>query len=129
MQTGAYPALFTRAVRDRRLLCPPGAGGAHTARAFHPTECRALISYHDNSNEDLKTVLRIAGIDLKPVVFLFVDTQIVNESMLEDINGILNTGDLPNLYAPEDMDNIMNKCRVECQRKKIPATKINIFSP
>merc|ERR1711969_369994 len=64
----------------------------------------------------------------KPVVFLFVDTQIVNESMLEDINGILNTGDLPNLYAPEDMDNIMNKCRVECQRKKIPATKINIFA-
>lgn len=31
--------------------------------------------------------------------------------MLEDINNILNAGDVPNLYAPEDLDAIMSACR------------------
>jgi len=39
-------------------------------------------------------------------VFLFSDTQIVFEAMLEDINNVLNTGDVPNLYAPEDDETI-----------------------
>lgn len=39
------------------------------------------------------------------------DVQIVNEVMLEDINNILNAGDVPNLYAPEDLDAIMSACR------------------
>lgn len=39
------------------------------------------------------------------------DVQIVNDIMLEDINNILNAGDVPNLYAPEDMDAIMSTCR------------------
>lgn len=39
------------------------------------------------------------------------DVQIVNEVMLEDINNILNAGDVPNLYTQEDMDSIMNTFR------------------
>lgn len=48
--------------------------------------------------------------------------------MVEDINNILNAGDVPNLYAPEDMEAIASVCRIECQKKKIPPTKLNIFS-
>ena len=47
-----------------------------------------------------------AGIKAQPAVFLFSDTQIVFEAMLEDINNVLNTGDVPNLYAPEDDETI-----------------------
>lgn len=43
--------------------------------------------------------------------FVNSDVQIVNEVMLEDINNILNAGDVPNLYAPEDLDAIMQACR------------------
>ena len=32
------------------------------------------------------------------LVFLFSDTQIINEAFLEDINNILNNGKIPNLY-------------------------------
>jgi dynein heavy chain len=39
----------------------------------------------------------------KPIVFLFSDTQISKESFLEDINNILNNGDVPNLFETEDM--------------------------
>ena len=35
------------------------------------------------------------------------DTQIVNEAFLEDINNILNTGDITNLYEDEDFSQIM----------------------
>lgn len=42
--------------------------------------------------EDLKKVLLQAGTAGQPTVFLFSDTQLKDESFLEDINNILNTG-------------------------------------
>jgi len=78
--------------------------------------------------EDVKTALLAAGLENKPITFLFVDTQIVDEQQVEDINNILNTGDLPNLYAADELDQIMSACRVECQKKRIQQTKINIFA-
>lgn len=54
--------------------------------------------------------------------------QIINEGMLEDVNNILNSGDVPNLYGPEEMDRIMTACRPLCAKKRIPATKLNVFA-
>ncbi|RHY05497.1 hypothetical protein DYB25_001425 [Aphanomyces astaci] len=65
----------------------------------------------DEFHEDLKTILMVAGAEAKPVVFLFSDTQIVVESFLEDINNILNTGDVPNLYAADEMEKIVSMVR------------------
>jgi dynein heavy chain, axonemal len=48
--------------------------------------------------EDIKKVLLLAGLENKPVSFLFCDTQIINEQMLEDINNILNSGDVTGIY-------------------------------
>ena len=76
--------------------------------------------------EDVKRCLMLAGIEDKPVSFLFVDTQIIDEQMLEDINGILNSGDIPNLYAVEDMETISNTCRIECQKKRMPVCSKNV---
>ena len=45
--------------------------------------------------ENLKTVLMQCGVTAKATSFLFVDTQIINENMLEDINTVLNSGDVP----------------------------------
>jgi len=61
--------------------------------------------------EDLKRVLTMAGGENKQVVFLFSDTQIVKESFLEDINNILNAGEVPNLFAKDEMDKIINDVR------------------
>lgn len=35
------------------------------------------------------------------MAFLFTDTQIVVETMLEDLNNVLNSGEIPNLF-PQD---------------------------
>jgi dynein heavy chain len=44
--------------------------------------------------DDLKRVLMKAGLEDKATVFLFSDTQIIYESFLEDINNILNSGEV-----------------------------------
>lgn len=52
-------------------------------------------SYSVNEwREDLRTVLRKAGCDGTPTVFLFSDNQLKDESFLEDINNILNMGEV-----------------------------------
>jgi dynein heavy chain len=38
------------------------------------------------------------GLENKPLSFLITDTQIIRESMMEDINSILNSGDVTGLY-------------------------------
>ena len=53
--------------------------------------------------EDIKTMMNIVGIENQQVVFLYDDTQIVYEAMLEDISGILNTGEVANLFNNEEM--------------------------
>jgi dynein heavy chain len=69
--------------------------------------------------ENLKTVLMQAGVDGKPTTFLFVDTQIINEQMLEDINNILNSGDIPGIYKAEDLEPIYAVGKSECQRRQL----------
>merc|ERR1719502_727108 len=61
--------------------------------------------------DDLKDLLMFAGCDNKPVTFLFSDAQIVEESFLEDINNMLNTGEVPNLFAPDEMEQIVGRVR------------------
>jgi dynein heavy chain len=78
--------------------------------------------------ENVKECLLVAGVQNKPIVFLFNDTQIINETMLEDINGILNSGDVPNLYGRDDLEAISTACKPECTKRRIPATKLNIFA-
>ncbi len=48
--------------------------------------------------EDLRKCLLQAGVKDTPTSFVFTDAQVVMESFLEDVNNILNAGDVPNLY-------------------------------
>jgi len=82
--------------------------------------------------DDIRKVHRLAGYDGKPTVFLFSDSQIKEESFLEDINMLLNTGDVPNLYAAEDkaeiverMMNVMKEQRLEGDNS--PNAMYNMF--
>jgi hypothetical protein len=58
---------------------------------------------------DLKKVLKLAGADGKQIVFLFTDQQIKDEAFLEDISMVLNTGDVPNLFLPEEKADILER--------------------
>lgn len=81
--------------------------------------------------DDLKLLLHKAGCDGKSTVFLFSDNQIKDESFLEDINIILNTGDIPNLYTAEEKIEILDKIANIAQHdnnKKIETTPMALYS-
>ena len=44
-------------------------------------------------------------------MFLFTDSQVVDESMLVYINDLLSSGEIPDLFAQEDKDEIINSMR------------------
>lgn len=52
-------------------------------------------------------MLKNAGAHGKPTVFLITDTQIKEESFLEDIDNLLNTGEVPNLYAVDEKQELL----------------------
>lgn len=59
-----------------------------------------------SSGPDIKRLYRQAGVELKATSFLFVDTQIADESFLEDINNILSSGEVPNLYKTDEFEEV-----------------------
>lgn len=50
------------------------------------------------------------------------------ESFLEDLNNILSSGDVPNIYELEDFDKIFQAVRHAVMEMNLPATKNNLFS-
>jgi dynein heavy chain len=58
-------------------------------------------------HENIKELLRKTGVEDEKTQFLFSDTQIVFESFLEDINNLLNSGEIPNLFPREEKDTIL----------------------
>lgn len=58
--------------------------------------------------EDMVNMFMKGGVDERGTAFLFSDTHIVNETFLEDVNNILNNGEIPNLFStPEDYNNMI----------------------
>jgi dynein heavy chain len=51
-------------------------------------------------------------------VFLFSDTQIVKESFLEDINNLLNSGEIPNLFPPDEKISICDEMAPRAREAK-----------
>ena len=76
--------------------------------------------------EDLKILLKKAGNENLNMMFLFSDTQIISESFLEDINNILNTGEVPNLWGNDDIENIQSELR-QAAKADGKETKIQIL--
>ncbi len=78
--------------------------------------------------EAMKKLLLSIGTsnDDQPTVFLFSDTQITNETFLEDINNILNSGEIPNLFNEKaDEEAIVAALKGVCQSKRIAPTPLN----
>ena len=73
--------------------------------------------------EDLKKVLRQAGELGNPTVFLFADTQIKDEQMVEDINNVLNAGEVPNLFPGDEISAINES--LQPKAKELGWTDVN----
>ena len=69
---------------------------------------------HKSFQEDLRMMYFDAGIKNKPTVFLITDTQIIHEAFLEDINNILNSGEVPNLFEGDEYEKVILNARQPC---------------
>lgn len=80
--------------------------------------------------DDLKNLLLTVGTEGKPLVFLFADTQILNEAFTEDVNMVLNTGDVPNLYQPEEKAEILEKMQTALRDsgRKMDSTPLALYN-
>lgn len=61
-------------------------------------------------------LMKNAGVKGQKTVFLLTDTQIKDEAFLEDVDSVLNTGEVPNLFAVDEKQEIME---VLCTKKYI----------
>ena len=65
----------------------------------------------DTSYDSSQALLMSAGKKGKTTVFLLTDTQIKDEKFLEDVDGLLNAGEVPNLFAIDEKQEIIEVCK------------------
>jgi dynein heavy chain len=68
----------------------------------------------DSFLEFMKELMKASGVEGQGISFVMTDTQIIDESFIENLNNLLNTGEIPNLMLPEDKDEIVNGVRPLC---------------
>ncbi|XP_029437782.1 dynein heavy chain 2, axonemal isoform X2 [Rhinatrema bivittatum] len=78
--------------------------------------------------EDIKKLYHQTGVDDKPTVFLFNDTQIVDESFLEDINNILSSGEVPNLFKADEFEEVQSAIVERAKKDNVPETPECLFN-
>ncbi|XP_055022499.1 LOW QUALITY PROTEIN: dynein axonemal heavy chain 6-like [Boleophthalmus pectinirostris] len=74
---------------------------------------------YDSFHEDLRRLYKMAGVEGKDMVFLFTDTQIVVEEFLEDINNMLNSGEVPNLFEKDELEQVLAATRPKAKKAGI----------
>lgn len=76
---------------------------------------------------DLMELYTKTGTKGMQISFILTDTQIVDDEWLVFINDFLQTGKIPDLYAPEDLDSVLNACRNEAKANGIPDERRALF--
>ncbi|KAJ7377616.1 Dynein heavy chain 6, axonemal [Desmophyllum pertusum] len=121
-------ARMVRQPRGNALLVGVGGTGKQSLTrlachmsGYHCFQIELTRGYDYSSfREDLKKLYNSAGVEGKNTVFLFTDTQIVVEEFLEDINNILNSGEVPNLFEPEEYEQVLNGTRPHAKEAGVP---------
>ncbi|KYK70485.1 dynein heavy chain family protein [Toxoplasma gondii TgCatPRC2] len=68
-----------------------------------------------------------AGLKDEGVFFLFNESQITDEHFLVYINDILASGDIADLYDPEDKDQVLNSIRPAVKAAGLPESKDSLW--
>lgn len=61
-------------------------------------------------------------------MFLFADTQVADEAFIEDINTVLNSADVPNLYAPDEKAEILEKMQTASRESVLNTFSYFLFN-
>uniref|UniRef100_A0A8C6I3F8 Dynein, axonemal, heavy chain 2 n=1 Tax=Mus spicilegus TaxID=10103 RepID=A0A8C6I3F8_MUSSI len=122
--------------RGNMLLVGIGGSGRQSLARLASSICdyntfQIEVTKHYRKQEfrdDIKRLYRQAGVELQTTSFLFVDTQIADESFLEDINNILSSGEVPNLYKSDEFEEIQNHIIDQARAEQIPESSDSLFA-
>ncbi len=76
--------------------------------------------------EFLKRMLKTVGQEMKQVVFLVSDSQIRDDRYFEDINSLLNIGEIPNLFTADEKEAIISDLKETLSKDKENPAKRNL---
>jgi len=82
----------------------------------------------DLFREDLKKLYEKCGIEGQDTLFIFNDTQVIESSFLEDINGMLTSGEVSNLYPPDELGTIREGVRGEMNALNLATTNDSMWA-
>ncbi|KAK7241082.1 dynein light chain binding protein [Aureococcus anophagefferens] len=77
--------------------------------------------------DDLKGMYNKAGLKEEGVMFLLTDSQITNERFLIYINDLLASGNIPDLFAVDEVDNIVNSVANRVKAAGLEQTRANCW--
>ncbi|XP_064408838.1 dynein axonemal heavy chain 2 [Latimeria chalumnae] len=125
-----------RQLRGNMLLIGIGGSGRQSLSRLASSICdykifQIEVTKHyrkQEFREDIKKLYRQAGVENVPTVFLFTDTQIVEESFLEDINNILSSGEVPNLYKSDEFEEVQSALVESLNTAKVTEIPDNLFN-
>ncbi|CAH2077132.1 unnamed protein product, partial [Iphiclides podalirius] len=77
--------------------------------------------------EDLKVLYTSCGVDSKKTTFIFNDTQIVEESFTEIMNNLLSSGEITNLYKPDEFEDIKQALEKPMKAANVLQTNESVY--
>eukprot|EP00891_Asterochloris_glomerata_P001497 jgi/Astpho2/1497/e_gw1.00026.129.1_t len=122
-----------RQPQGNALLVGVGGSGKQTLARFaahlsevHCFQIQPSRGYGvSDFRDDLKKVYRLCGVEGKQVAFILTDSQIVCESFVEDVSNILNSGDVPGMFAQDEREQLISACREQISSQVAPAKTLD----